>query len=228
MNRPYALALLALAAFTTPALAQSPWYSGISFGQTKTDAEIVANRESTVVNATVVGSDFDSTDTGFKVFAGYNITPHLAVELNYTDLGKSTLYTAILTSNPPLPGAVTLHRNIEGFWADLILRAPMGPRASIFGRVGAVRSRLEADALLQGNIVFTNGDPSERSRRVTVNETVTRYGLGADFDFGRGMGMRVEWERWLDVGKAFEIGGSGTTGEADTDFVSVGFVYRFP
>ncbi len=227
MKRSPAVLLLSLAVLATPALAQSRWYGGVSAGQSKTDGELVVNRESTVVNATVSGSSFDSKDSGFKVFGGYQFTPHIGVELNYSDLGRSRLYTGILTTNPVLAGSVTLERQIEGFGADLVLRAPIGPRASIFGRVGAVRSRLEASAILDGNVIFTNGNPADRSRLTTVSETVTRYGVGAEWGFGRGMGLRVEWERWLDVGKAFEIGGSGTTGEANTDFYSVGFIYRF-
>ena len=227
MHRTSTVVLLVLATFSVPALAQSPWYGGVSLGQSKTDAELVANRESTVVNASVTGSDFDSKDSGYKVFGGYRLAPHLAVELNYADLGKSRLFTGIVTSNPPLLGSVILNRQISGFGADLVVSAPLGARTLIYGRVGVVRSRLEAEALLSGNIVFTSGDPGDRERRTTVNETVKRYGVGAEWLFGRGMGMRVEWERWLDVGKAFEIGGSGTTGEADTDFYSVGFVYRF-
>ncbi len=219
--------LISLAIATLPAAAQSPWYIGISAGQSKTDTELVVNRESTVVNASVTGSSFDSQDSGFKVFGGFQFTPHVAVEVNYADLGTSRLFTGILTANPPLSGSVDLQRQIEGFGVDLVVRAPIGPRATIFGRVGAVRSRLEATAVLDGNIVFTSGNTTDRSRSTSVTETVTRYGLGAEWLFGRGMALRVEWERWLDVGKAFEIGGSGTTGEADTDFYSVGIAYRF-
>lgn len=227
MTRSLALAALVLSTFATPALAQmmSPWYAGVSIGESRTQSELIANREATVVNAVVVGSTFDSRDTAFKAFLGYNFTPHVAVELNYADLGTSRLFTGILATG--ITGSVTMDRQIQGFGADVVVRAPMGPRASVFGRVGAVRSRLEADAHLQGNIVFTGGNTSERSRSTTVNETVGRYGLGFDFHFARGLGMRIEWERWLDVGKPFEIGGSGTTGEADTDLYSIGIVYRF-
>ena len=226
MHRSLVLAALFASASAAPALAQvSPWYIGLAMGQSKTDSELVSNRESTVVNAAVLGSDFDAEDGGFKFTGGYNFNRHLAIEVSYADLGSSRLTTHIV--NQGLGGSVTLHRQVEGFGADLLARLPVGPRASLFGRLGVVRSRLEAEAVLQGNIVFTGADPDERSRSAVHTENVTRAGFGADFDFGRGMAMRVEWERWLDVGKPFAIGGKGTTGEADTDFYSVGFVYRF-
>jgi hypothetical protein len=56
---------------------------------------------------------------------------------------------------------------------------------------------------------------------------VARYGVGGQWRFGRNMALRVEWERYADVGKAFRIGGSGTTGEADTDAYSVGVLFHF-
>ncbi|HUP98379.1 MAG TPA: outer membrane beta-barrel protein [Usitatibacter sp.] len=225
MFRPSLLAALFLSALTTPALAQaSPWYLGLSLGQSKTGDDLVTNRESTVVNAAVVGSDFDAEDGAAKIFAGYNFTRHLAVELGYSNLGSTRLRTNIV--NQGQGGSVTLHRKLSGWSADILARLPIGQRAAFFGRLGTVRLRLDAEAELDGNIIFA-GAPLERSRRTRQSEAVTHAGLGADWDLGRGLGLRVEWERWFDVGKAFAIGGSGTTGEADTDFYSVGLTYRF-
>jgi opacity protein-like surface antigen len=103
----------------------------------------------------------------------------------------------------------------------------LNPRFSVYGRVGAFRSKLKASAALDGNIVFTNGDPSERSRTTTHDETVLRYGIGAAWEMWRNGSLQIEWERYNKVGKAFEIGGSGTTGEADTDAVWIGVTQRF-
>ena len=222
------LTLLALACIAAPAFGQAHWYGGIGLGQSDTSGDLKANRESTVVNAIVTGSEFDSRDTGVKIFAGYRLMPWVAFEVNYSDLGESRLHTHIQTLDaPPAAGSVVLNRKISGFGADVLLIAPLSPRASLFGRVGAVRSEVKADAILDGAIVFTNGNPNDRRRTTKQTETVTRYGLGGDWMFNPNMGMRVEWERWLDVGKAFEVGGSGTTGEADTDYYSVNFIYRF-
>jgi OOP family OmpA-OmpF porin len=217
----------ALGLIATPALAQSGWYMGAGIGQSHTSNDLVANRESTVVNATVTGSEFDATDTGYKLFGGYRFTPWIAVEVNYADLGQSRLTTHTLTADPPTPGTVVLDRNISGPGADLLVSAPLGPRALAFARVGVVRARTEAEASLSGAIVFTSGNPADRRRTTTVNETVTRYGFGGDWLLSQNMSLRLEWERWLKVGKAFEIGGTGTTGEADTDFYSLGLIYRF-
>ena len=70
-------------------------------------------------------------------------------------------------------------------------------------------------------------DPSERERSVSQSETVLRYGVGTQFELSDCSGLRLEWQRQEDIGKAFMVGGSGTTGEAPTDAVLVGFYYRF-
>lgn len=227
MKNKSATLALALAALAAAPVAHAGWYGGLGVGNSKTDKELVRNRESTVVNATVSGSTFDDHDIALKAFGGYRFNPWLAVEVNYADLGESRLVTTIATTNPTSSGVAALTRSISGFGADVVVSAPLGDRASIFGRVGAVRSRLEARTALSGNIVFTNGDTSQRERTVTQTETVARYGLGFDWMLGPNLGLRAEYERWTNVGKKFEIGGSGTTGEADTDYYGVGFLYRF-
>lgn len=222
--------LLAVAALTLPlAAAAGPWYAGIAAGQSRTSSDLVANRESTIVNATDIHSDFDRTDTAWKVFGGYRLHRNVAIEVNYADLGESRVVTHMQGgTNPTLPASITVNRKLDGYGADVLLIAPFEPqRLDLFARAGAFRSRLRADASLDGNIVFTNGDPSERSRGTTRNETVFHWGVGADWAFTPNVALRLEWERYANVGKPFEVGGSGTTGEADTDAVMLGVVMRF-
>lgn len=220
------LALAALAA-APAAYAQSapPWYVGAAGGQSRTGHELVSNRESTVVNGTGFASDFDGTDGGWKVFAGWRATDYVSLEASYTDLGASHLVTRTVSVDG-LPGSIELRRDVTAYALDAVFSAPVGARFAVYGRAGAARSRLRAEAALDGGVVFTNGSPDERSRAVVRNETVAHFGVGGEWRLPRAT-LRLEWERFHNVGKAFEIGGTGTTGEADTDLVSLGVLLRF-
>jgi opacity protein-like surface antigen len=221
------LAATALAAPLTSLAA--PWYVGLGAGQSSTSTDLVTNRESTIVNATDIRSDFDRTDTAWKAFAGYRAHRNVAVEVNYTDLGRTGLVTNMSGGGlPETPASITLDRKVDGYGADVLLIAPFEPqRLSLFARAGAFRARVREQATLAGNIVFTNGDPEERSRNVTLNETVLHWGVGADWTFTPNMSLRLEWDRFDKVGKPFAVGGSGTTGEADTDAWMLNVLYRF-
>jgi OOP family OmpA-OmpF porin len=222
--------LLAVAAIASPVAALAgPWYAGLGAGQSNTSTDLVTNRESTIINATDIRSDFDRTDTAWKAFAGYRLHRNVAVEVNYTDLGKSRLVTDMSGGGlPDTPASIALDRKVDGYGADVLLIAPFEPqRLSLFARAGAFRARVREQATLAGNIVFTNGDPDERSRNVTQNETVLHWGVGADWAFTQALSLRLEWERFDKVGKAFAIGGTGTTGEADTDAWMLNVLFRF-
>jgi opacity protein-like surface antigen len=226
MRRAKTLAMFALAVL--PAMAHATgWYGQISVGQSRTSRDLVQNRESTIVNATNLQTDFDATDNAYRIGAGFRFNEVLALEINYADLGKHSTVTTMLAGDPPTFAAIAIDRKISGFGADLVVSAPLNPRLSIYGRVGAFRAKLKAEAALAGNIVFTNGDPTETSRSTTQDETVFRYGIGAAWEMWRNGSLHVEWERYNKVGKAFAIGGSGTTGEADTDAAWIGVTQRF-
>lgn len=223
-----AAALAAWIAVAAPqALAQAGWYAAFSGGQSRTSRELVENRESTVTLATDFRSAFDDKDRAFKAAVGYRIWPVLALEASYADLGTHRVHSSFLGGDPPAPAAIALVREVAGYGADVVFSAPIGSGASVFGRAGAFRARLKASAELDGNVVFTNGDPSERRRSTSKEETVGRFGVGLDWPVARNAWVRLEWERYLEIGKAFEVGGSGTTGEADTDAILAGFVFRF-
>ena len=218
--------LAALAA--GPAAAQVSWYAGIAGGQAKTDRELVANRESTITNAIGISTAFDARDTAWKAFAGLRLNPVIALELAYADLGEHRMVTRMQGGEPALPASIAIDRRISGYGLDLVATPPLGgSRVELFARLGVFRSRLEANAALAGNIVFTGGDPNERARSTTRDETVLKFGVGAECCLAGNAALRLEWERYSSVGKPFAIGGSGTTGEADTDVVSLGVAMRF-
>src|SRR5258706_5424561 len=201
-----------LASVSSMALAKDPpWYAGISGGDSRTDRELVKNRESTIVNATNIQTDFDATGNAWKAFGGYRFNDLVAVEINYADLGRHSTFTTMVAPDGFNTASILVRREIKGYGADLLLSAPVGWNVSIFGRVGAFRSRLQADAQLDGLINFTNGNPLDRARSTTVEETVLRSGAGVDWWFRRDVGLRLDWERCPKLGKKFEIGGSPHT-----------------
>ena len=204
------------------------WYAGASAGSARTSHDLVSNRESTIVNLASVSSDSDLYDTGWKIVGGWRFSRMVALEAYYADLGKHSLRSNIIGGEPPSPATFDLTHKISGFGADVVVSTPFyNDNFAVFGRAGAFASRLEADATIGGNIVFTNGDPSDSHRSLTLNKTVFHWGVGGEWNFRPDMAVRLEWERFHDIGKAFEIGGVGTTGQADTDLASIGFIYRF-
>ena len=228
MNIRTAALLLSVTACASPAWGQvTPWYVGIAAGESRTSDDLVANRQSTITLASDFQTDWDSRDVAFKATGGYRFFSWLAVEVDYTDLGKHRVVSTFMGGDPPAPARTTVTRSITGFGADAVLMWPVAPQWKVLGRVGAFRAKLEASQALEGNVVFTNGDPSERSRSVTQSETVLRWGVGAQWELNECSLLRLEWTRHEDIGKAFRVGGSGTTGEASTDSILVGFYYRF-
>jgi OOP family OmpA-OmpF porin len=53
----------------------------------------------------------DDSDTSWKLFAGYQIMPYLAVEAAYTDFGEATARSLITAPIPPAP--LTVHTDVE-------------------------------------------------------------------------------------------------------------------
>lgn len=228
MNIRTAALLLSVTACALPAWGQvTPWYVGFAAGESRTSDDLVANRQSTITLASDFQTDWDERDLAFKATGGYRFFPWLAVEVDYTDMGKHVLANGFLGGNPPSPARTILERRITGFGADAVFLAPVAPQWKVLGRVGAFHAKLKATQKLEGNVVFTNGDPSERERSVSQSETVLRWGVGAQWEVNACSLVRLEWTRHEDIGKAFQVGGSGTTGEASTDTLLVGFYYRF-
>jgi OOP family OmpA-OmpF porin len=128
-------------------------------------------------------------DTGYKIFGGFRFSPYLAGELAYVDLG----------SYGP-PGSVL---DQYGVAAQLVGHIPLGQSgASLFAKVGLFSWSVQLNGSYYYSYAEDNGvDPA--------------VGAGLQIEFNRFMGMRAEWERFLDV-----AGG-------DVDLVTAGLFYRF-
>ncbi len=221
---------LALGAALPAAAQSSPWYAGLSFGQSRTDDALVANREATIANASAVSTDFDAKDTAWRLLAGYRFLGYFALEAGYADYGSARMATTFLsadgTTGPGTPGGVRTNRDVAGFGLDLVATAPLGERLGLFGRLGWLRAEVDAQAEISGNTRFSDG-LGGTTRSSSVKEDVLKYGIGLSWTIAPNADLRLEWERLVDVGRPFAPGETGTTGEADVDTWLLGLAWRF-
>ena len=135
----------------------------------------------------------DSKDTAFRIFGGYQFHPNIAVELGWADLGAATARNNITGASA----------SAEASAFDLVgvLSWPIGNAFSVYGKIGLFHGEVEA-----GGAASSLGSASG---------TDLTYGLGAQFNLGRNIGLRAEWQRYNDF--------SGS----DIDVMSIGVLYRF-
>jgi OOP family OmpA-OmpF porin len=207
------IAMMGLAGVPTFAADGGNWYAGIGAGSakykdmtvTQIDAELAAVGRS---GATTV----DNSDTGWKLFGGYQIHRNFALEASYSNFGKVSANT-ILT----VPGAGTAHGTWEGeSWALSGLGIlPVTEKISLMAKVGVHFWQVDYQAEGTGSGTIVNGDDASDEGSAML------YGLGLGYDLTRQLTMRAEWEHFNNVGDAQR------TGRSDIDMWSVGVLYRF-
>jgi OmpA-OmpF porin, OOP family len=167
------------------------WYGGVSIGQTK-DNDSAADLRSIGFSGNV-----DDKDTGWKVFVGNQFNQNAAIEFGYVDLGEVTGSGTYLG----LPASVSAE--VKGFNMALIGILPVSNEFAVLGRIGLFRWDADATA----NVAGFPGSASDTG-------TDLAFGVGAKYDFGKNVGLRVEWER-------FDVD------EGDVDMLSVGLAFKF-
>lgn len=138
----------------------------------------------------------DDKDSAWKIFGGYEINRNFAVELGYTNLGEFKASG---------PGVGT--ESIESTAWELVGvgQIPIADRFSLYGKLGGYRAETEG-----------------RAGALSADESNTglTFGVGAQYDFTRTVGVRAEWQRYNDVG-------GGRISETDLDVLSVGVRVKF-
>jgi OOP family OmpA-OmpF porin len=85
--------------------------------------------------------------------------------------------------------------------ADVLASWPVANRFSVYGKLGAVRGQAKAQGF-------------------TENNTELTFGVGAQFDVTRNLGVRAEWQRYNDFG-------GDTLAKTDIDVLRVGALWQF-
>jgi OOP family OmpA-OmpF porin len=142
-------------------------------------------------------SSCDKTDTAWRVFGGYYFTPNIALEAGFIDLGKVT------------DSDVVSNTKVEARAAELLgVFAYRANRAAIFGKAGGYYAQTKLS-------VETLGSVSE----TTESRGGLTFGLGAQYNFTRHLGVRGDWQRYVKVGS------SSTGGQTDIDTFLLGLIW---
>ena len=171
-----ACAGLALAcSMSSPVMAQqSGFYVGGSLGQSEASG-FCSDLRSVFTGV----SACDEKDTGFKIFAGYQVNRNFAIEGSYVDYGE---FTARATVPPGV--LVTGSADATAFGVAGLGILPVSDRFSLFGKVGLLMTDIGA-TVSGGGVTVSESD----------DETGLQFGVGVLFNFTNNIGIRAEWER---------------------------------
>src|SRR6185436_1071604 len=138
----------------------SGWYAGFGVGLSMADVDNDRIKDGLLQQglATTSISD-DERDVGYKIFGGYKINRHFAVEGGYFDLGKFGF-----TANTSPPGTVSGSIKLSGFNLDGLGILPLSEKFSAFGRIGVQYAK--AKDSISGNTLASsaaNENPSKSS-----------------------------------------------------------------
>lgn len=215
----FIVALLGLVAGIYAGMAQSAdsgFYSYLSAGQTKSDRKAESDRALAGAGATAFTSNFDDTDTAYKLQVGYQFNKHFAVEGGYADLGK-LVYSSNITAPSSISGVITL--KVDGWNLGVVGRLPFSDNVTGFAKLGAFAYNVDYACTRTGTPCVY---PSRK-----VSGTSAHYGVGVDFNFASNWFARAEYEVYARVGDPMNADGTSGTTREDVNLASIGVGYRF-
>lgn len=157
----------------------------------------------------------DTSGIAFKVFAGREIKPNLALEVGYAEFGEAT--ARFISSNEKV------RVNANAIFVTAIGKIPINDKASYFGKLGVQLWSLDFQSKFNTPPYSGSGSGSS---------TDFMYGLGVELKTPNGVLVRLEWERYEQVGDGTKIpclcAGIGTYSfnPADVDLLGLSLIYR--
>ena len=208
--------LAVLAGFLV-ALAVSPASAQFYVGGAVGKSDLNPKTEDWVVGPPFI-TTFDDTDTGWKLFAGYQFSRHFGIEVGYTDLGS---YSATNT----LPGvdratATVKVRSVAGFFTG---RVPVTEAFALTGKLGASWNESKM-SFSSGAVVFIPAASDTHDRASFA------WGLGASYAFNKNVAIRIEYEDFGEAGRSTFLTlapGALQTSRSQPHFWSAGVQFSF-
>jgi len=211
-------------------IANSPWYMGVSYGKTKTNARLsggqyngpIWNLKTNTRYATDVSGTMsdDKQSQAYKTFLGYKFQPNLLIEAGYIDLGiakSKSSENGITGGGNELTGSLTAQT--DGLFLSGLLKKDMSQDLSAFLKSGILYWQVDSE--IYNNLDFNGIGGNRRGWIESDNGFSPVLGAGVDYDIGNKVKLRTEFERF------FNVGTNDTTGKGDIDSLSVGIMYNF-
>lgn len=202
---------------------ESRWYltAGGGASHWRADFAAQARRGCGTVCDVELASLADRDGDAYRIGGGYRLTPNVALELAYVDLGHATSrYRTVF-------GGITVDvkgkYRLDGVQTAIVGRWPASEAVFVFGKAGALAARLRYSET--GTEAF---NPFPRAFTAPVDRaTRPLLGLGAEYRLDSRWMLRGEWERYWGIGRRFGLAES-RNGRFDTiDAFFVGLTYRF-
>lgn len=190
---------------------EAGWYAGasvgrssISFDTNKLVADTVAAGFATAT------ATADTSSTAYKLFAGYKLNKNFAVEGGYTDLGKMSLS---MTTTGPV-ASISGNYKATVWEVNAVGILPINESFSVFGKLGYHWDDVNS------TVAGISG-----ASAITVNKDYSgndfKFGAGAEYNINKNVGLRLEYERYSNIGNSSSSGGH------DVDVASLGMTYKF-
>ncbi|HKU14453.1 MAG TPA: outer membrane beta-barrel protein [Steroidobacteraceae bacterium] len=233
MTGPHRAAALAAAlglilAGTAAADSETGFYFGLTGGTTSVDLGSKQDYDTTLAPAAalfvlangfdVVGieSSLDDSDLGWQLQIGYRFNRYVAAEVGYVDLGEAK-YEAIITADDGVatfPVEASVRFMSSGPTAAVVGMLPLGERFDVHAKAGI----LFADTRLRSRVRDVDFADNVLHSEVHAGEKEMFLGIGGAWNIGENYSVRLEYQRFLDVGE--------DDSESDVDMVGLSLLFR--
>jgi hypothetical protein len=207
------------------------WYVGAGLGQSLARADnLEADLAAAVERDQSFGTAsyyFDDTDTGWRLYGGYSMDKHFAIEFGYVDLGN--IETAFSSTITDLRGEVSKSQtevfSTDAFALSAVGLLPTQGKLSLLAKAGLFRWRFNE----QDTRTCTDQNPTINRCESFLSQAGEGteygysfiYGLGFLYQLDQKMALRGEWENYS------RIGGNRLDQEIDINVFSAALEYRF-
>ncbi len=160
------------------------------------DPYVTASAGVSSIESCPIGFSCDDNDTGFKGAVGMVVNDYISMEVGYADLGSFDL-----------SGGGGGEVEFNGMTVHALGTYPVNDDFKLYLRAGF--------GILHTDVKPSVGIPTEET------DLEFGVGLGMQYNFTKAVGMRLEWERYMNVGDR------ATTGDTELDFISAGLINTF-